>query len=124
MIENLSEGHTVIPCSEVLKEKRGPMGDIESYRVQIVAGGHKQIEGVNYTETFSVATRMLSVHVVLGNAAAQDLETHQVGIKSVYLNAPLKETIYKKPPQGVLKPGQEGKVCHLLKGLYGFKQAG
>ena len=29
-----------------------------------------------------------------------------------------------KPPRGVLKPGQEWKVCHLLKGLYGLKQAG
>ena len=29
-----------------------------------------------------------------------------------------------KPPRGVLKPGQEGKVLRLLKGLYGLKQAG
>ena len=29
-----------------------------------------------------------------------------------------------KPPQGVLKPGEEGKVCRLVKGLYGLKQAG
>ena len=29
-----------------------------------------------------------------------------------------------KPPQGVLTPGEEGKVCHLVKGLYGLKQAG
>ena len=29
-----------------------------------------------------------------------------------------------KPPRGVLKPGQEGKVLQLLKGLYGLKQAG
>ena len=29
-----------------------------------------------------------------------------------------------KPPHGVLKPGEEGKVLRLLKGLYGLKQAG
>ena len=29
-----------------------------------------------------------------------------------------------KPPQGVLNPGEEGKVCCLVKGLYGLKQAG
>jgi hypothetical protein len=29
-----------------------------------------------------------------------------------------------RPPRGVLKPGQEGKVCCLLKGLYRLKQAG
>jgi len=124
VIEDLPAGHTAIPCNEVLREKRGPTGEIESYRVRIVAGGHKQIEGVNYTETFSAAAKMPSVRVVLGNAASQDWEIYQVDIKSAYLNAPLKETIYMKPPRGVLKPGQEGKVCHLLKGLYGLKQAG
>ena len=36
----------------------------------------------------------------------------------------LKETIYMKVPQRVLKPGEEGKVCCLIKGLYGLKQAG
>ena len=29
-----------------------------------------------------------------------------------------------RPPGGVLKPGQEGKVCHLLQGLYRLKQSG
>ena len=29
-----------------------------------------------------------------------------------------------KPLRGVLKPGQEGKVLRLKKGLYGLKQAG
>ena len=67
---------------------------------------------------------MPTVRVVLGNAAEQDWEIEHIDIKSAYLNAPLKETIYMKPPQGVLKPGQEGKVCRLLKGLYGLKQAG
>jgi Reverse transcriptase (RNA-dependent DNA polymerase) len=28
------------------------------------------------------------------------------------------------PPEGVLKPGQEGKVCKLLKAIYSLKQAG
>jgi hypothetical protein len=54
----------------------------------------------------------------------QDWEIHHVDIKSAYLNAPLKETVYMQPLCGVLKPGQEGKVCHLLKALYGLKQAG
>jgi len=124
VIEDLPPGQTAIPNSIVLKEKKGPDGEIETYRVRIVAGGHKQVHGVNYTETFSAAAKMPSVRVVLANAAEQDWEIHHVDIKSAYLNAPLKETVYMKPPRGVLKPGQEGKVCRLLKGLYGLKQAG
>ena len=124
VIEDLPEGHNAIPCSAMLKEKRGLNGEITSYRVRIVAGGHRQVEGVNYSETFSSAAKMPTVRVILVNAATQDWEIEHVNVKSVYLNATLKEMIYMKPPRGVLKPGEEGKVCRLVKGLYGLKQAG
>ena len=66
---------------------------------------------------------MPTVHTVLTNAAHQDWEIKNIDVKSTYPNAPLKEVIYMKLPIGVLKPGQEGKVLRLLKGLYGLKQA-
>ena len=74
--------------------------------------------------TFSAAAKMPMAQVVLANAAHQYWEIEQVDVKSAYLNAPLKETIYMKVLRGVLKPGEEGKVLRLLKGLYGLKQAG
>ena len=123
-VVNLPRGKTTIPCSEVIKVKRGPNGEVQTYRVRIVAGGHRQVEGVNYTETFSAAAKMPTVRTVLANAAHQNWEIEHIDVKSAYLNAPLKEEIYMKPPRGVLKPGQEGKVLRLLKGLYGLKQAG
>ena len=123
-MEKLPHGHTPIPCSEVIKVKCGPNGEIKSYRVRIVAGSHCQVEGVNYTETFSAAAKMPTVCVVLANVAHQNWEIEHVDIKSAYLNAPLKEEIYMRPPRGVLKPGQEEMVLRLLKGLYGLKQAG
>ena len=67
---------------------------------------------------------MPTVRVILANAAVNDWEINHIDVKSTYLNAPLEETVYMKLPHGVLKPGQEGKVCRLLKGLYGLKQAG
>ena len=67
---------------------------------------------------------MLSICVVLGNAAQQDWEIHQVNVKSVYLNAPLEEEVYMLPPSGLIKPGQQGFICKLKKALYGLKQAG
>ena len=81
-------------------------------------GGHRQIEGVNYMEMFSSAEKTPTVHAVLANTAEQNWEIEHVDIKSAYLNALLKETVFMKPPRGVLKPGQEGKVLRLLKGLY------
>ena len=67
VVEDLPPGHTAIPCSEVLRYKRGPDGEIQSYCVCIVAGRHKQVEGLNYMETFSAAAKMPAVRVVLTN---------------------------------------------------------
>ena len=116
--------YPTIPCSEVIKIKCRPDGEIKSYRVRIVAGGHRQVKEINYRETFLAAAKMLTIHAVLANAAHQDWEIEYIDIKSAYLNVLLKEEIYMKPPRGVLKSGQEGKVLRLLKGLYGLKQAG
>ena len=60
-IKNLPPKHKAIPSNEVLKYKRGPDGKINSYRVCIVAGGHRQVHGINYTETFSSAAKMPTV---------------------------------------------------------------
>ena len=57
-IVNCPKNELVIPCTEVLKEKHGPTSGIEKYWVCIVAGGHGQIEGINYSETFSTAIKM------------------------------------------------------------------
>lgn len=69
VVEDLPPGQTAIPCSKVIKIKRGPDGEVQSYRVRIVAGGDKQVKGVTYMETFSAAAKMLTVCVVLANAA-------------------------------------------------------
>ena len=82
------------------------------------------MEGVNYTKTFAAAAKLPSVRCVLANAAELDWEIHQIDVKSPYLNAPLKETVYMKIPRGVARHGEEGKACRLLKGMYGLKQAG
>ena len=79
--------------ANIAKVKRGPNGEVQSYRVRIVAGGHRQVEGVNYTETFSAAAKMPTVRVVLANAAHRDWEIEHMDVKSAYLNAPLQETI-------------------------------
>ena len=98
IVEDLPKGQTAILCSEVLKIKRGPDGEIQSYRVWIVTGGHRQVQGVNYTETFSSAAKMPTVHAVLANAAELDWEIEHVDIKSTYLNTLLKETVFMQPP--------------------------
>ena len=96
VIEDLPKGHTAIPCSAVLKENHSPDSKITWYHICIVAGGHRQVEGVNYSEMFSSISKMLTMHIVLPNAVTQDWEIEHVHIKSMYLNVTLKETFYMK----------------------------
>jgi hypothetical protein len=98
--------------------------EVISQHIQVIAGGHKKMYGVNYMETFSSVAKMPSLQVILAMAAQLDWELHQVDVKSVYLNAKLSKEVYMIPPQGVLKPGQEGMICKLKRALYGLKQAG
>ena len=56
-------------------------------------------------------------------AAIHNLEIHQMDVKTAFLNGDLDEEIYMEQPEGFIVPGQEKKVCRLVKSLYGLKQA-
>ena len=60
-VVNLPPGQSAIPCSEVVRVKRGPNGEVQSYQVRIVAGGHRQVKGINYNKTSSAAAKMPTV---------------------------------------------------------------
>ncbi len=44
-------------------------------------------------------------------------------VKTTFLNGDLEEEIYMVQPEGCIVPGQENKICKLIKSLYGLKQA-
>ena len=52
-----------------------------------------------------------------------NLEIHKIGVKTTFLNGELQEEIFMEQLEGFIAPGQEKKVCKLVKSLYGLKQA-
>jgi ribonuclease HI len=57
----------------------------------------------------------------LALAASQDLEIHQLDIKTAFLNGELEKDVWTQQPPGY--ETDDGIACHLHKSLYGLKQA-
>ncbi|GJR60008.1 retrovirus-related pol polyprotein from transposon TNT 1-94 [Tanacetum coccineum] len=107
----------------IFKKKMKADGTIDKYKARLVIKGFRQREGLDYFDTYSPVTRITSIRMIIAIAALRNLEIHQMDVKTAFLNGDLEEEIYMNQPEGFIAPGQEGKVCRLVKSLYGLKQA-
>ena len=123
VLVDLSEGCKALGCKWILKKKYKPDGTVDKYKARLVVKGFKQKEGHDFFDTYSPVTRIASIRVLLAIAALHNLEIHQMDVKTAFLNGDLEEEIYMEQPEGFVVPGQERKVCKLVKSLYGLKQA-
>jgi hypothetical protein len=87
-----------------------------------VAQGCKQVEGVDCDQTFAPVSTHACRRVLLNIAATENLEIHQVDIKTAFLNGELEEEVYVTQPPG-FSNGDKKEVFRLKKALYGLKQA-
>ena len=62
-----------------------------------------------------------TVRLMLALAALENWYITGLDVWSVYLYGKLDEEIYMEQPEGFAAPGQEHKVLHLWRALYGLK---
>lgn len=65
----LLQGKLSIGCKCVFKVKYKPNGEVKRYKAILVAKGYSQQEGLDYTKTFSLVSKMVTVRVVVALAA-------------------------------------------------------
>ncbi|KAG1659195.1 hypothetical protein FOA52_005673 [Chlamydomonas sp. UWO 241] len=96
----LPNGFSVLPVRWVYRFKRDATGQVVRFKARVVAKGFKQVEGVDYLQTFAPCADKNSFLVVLAIACERDLEMEQLDIKTAFLNGELEETIYMQQPPG------------------------
>ncbi|KAK8583636.1 hypothetical protein V6N12_067899 [Hibiscus sabdariffa] len=117
------EGIKPIGWKWVFNKKPDMDGNVQTYKGRLVAKGFRQINGIDYDETFSHVAMFKSIRILFATAAFQDYEIWQMDVKTTFLNRKLEEDVYMTQPEGFVTLENAGKVCKLQRSIYGLKQA-
>ena len=109
---HLPKGQKLVRCKWVYRTKYGLDGKVDKHKARLVAKGFSQVEGIDYTETFSPVAKMNSIRLVLSLAASFKWEVHQMDVKSAFLHGGLHEEIYMEQPIGFIQTNSS-LVCRL-----------
>ena len=103
----------VIRGKWVYKVKLGPSGQVDKYKARYVAKGFKQVEGLDYFETFAPTCKPERFRILLQLSAKQGHVMHQFDVKTAFLHSPIEEEVYLEQPLDFVKRGSDGEklVC-------------
>src|ERR1041384_7601166 len=120
---DLPNGARTIECKRIFKKKTDKDGNVQIHKARLVAKRFRQVQGIDYNETFSPVAMLKSVRIVLAIAAFFDYEIWQMDVKTAFLNGDIEEELYMMQPKGFVDPKDADKVCKLQRSIYGLKQA-
>lgn len=121
----------VLPSTWAFKIKRFPDGLIRKLKARFCVRGDRQIEGVDYFDTFAPVVQWSTVRLLLVLSLSLGLATKQVDYVSAFCQAPIEEDVYIEHPRGWRKLNglglkekfKEGHVLKLNRSVYGLKQS-
>nr|GFA21975.1 zinc finger, CCHC-type [Tanacetum cinerariifolium] len=102
-------------CKWIFKKKMKVDGTIDKFKARLVIQGFRQKEGIDYFDTYAPVARITTNRLLLALVAIQNLVIHQMDVKTTFLNGDLDKEVYMKQPEGFVMPGNEHKVCKLVK---------
>ena len=84
-------------------------GSIDMYKARLVIKGYRQQESLDYFNTYSFVMRITSIRIIFAITTLQNLEVHQMDVKTTFLTGDLDKEIYIEQPEGFFcsKAGKE-----------------
>jgi hypothetical protein len=114
----LPAGKRALPSHFIFSVKRDGR-----FKARLVAGGHRQQPGVDFTQTFAPVCMYRTLRIMLAVAARENLELRQFDIKTAFLHGELQEDVFVRAPAGAARLAGPGRVLRLHRALYGLRQA-
>ena len=90
----------LVQCKSVYRAKVATDGSYIKYKSILVSKFFSQVQGVDYTETFSLVAKMDSIRLVLVIVASKHWEVHHIDVKSAFIHGEIQEDIYMHKPKG------------------------
>nr|GEU45687.1 putative ribonuclease H-like domain-containing protein [Tanacetum cinerariifolium] len=119
----LPDGKRAIGTKWILKNKRDTKGIVCRNKARLVAQGHRQEEGTDYTDVFSLVSRIEAIRIFLAFASFIGFKVYQMDVKSAFLYGKIAEEVYVTQPIGIEDPDHPKKVYKVVKAIYGLHQA-
>ncbi|CAI5533817.1 unnamed protein product [Closterium sp. Naga37s-1] len=94
---------------------------VEREKARLVVKSFTQVYGADYDETYSPVSSYVTLRIFLSIVVVLDLNLMQLDIKNAFLQSKLDRVLYMYQPD-YFDDGT-GRVCKLLKSLYGLKQS-
>jgi len=125
-LTDLPPGRTAIGSKWIFKIKTKADGSIDRYKARLVAKGCAQKYGVDFQETYSPVAGLTTIRLLIAAAVERGWYIDQFDVTGAYLNGVISpsEEIFMLQPEGFEVPGQEEKVCRIVRSLYGLRQSG
>jgi len=86
LLSSLPVDRQAIGCKWIFKAKRDKDNNIISYKARLVIQGFRQVEGIDFTETYAPTVSPKSIKFLLALAADRDWEIKQLDFDTAFLN--------------------------------------
>ncbi|GKA91469.1 retrovirus-related pol polyprotein from transposon TNT 1-94 [Tanacetum coccineum] len=107
----------------IYKVKLDELGGILKNKARLVARGYRQVEGIDFEESFAPVARLDVIQIFLAFVAHINMIVYQMDVKTAFLNGILCEEVYVIQLDGFVDKDYPNHVYKLKKPLYGLKQA-